>query len=253
MSEVLVQEPTQAQALSTTPAQLLSIAVANNADIEKLERLMDLQQRWEENEAKKQFNTAMSKFQTSIPEIRKTKQGHNGKYADIDDIAQAIKPVIEEVGLSYRFSQIQNESYITVTCVVTHVSGHQVEADMTAAADGSGGKNDIQAIASTVTYLRRYTLTAALGITTGLDDQDGGRPKISVDELLQYNGLVREEFASIAAIKSALASNEYSVAKEACMEVDQDAMRTLWKAPTKGGVFTTKERDQMKSNEWSAA
>jgi hypothetical protein len=243
----------QAQQIAATPADLLQIAVQSNADIDKLEKLMNLQQRWEESEAKKAFFFAMSGFQSKLEPIIKKREAHNSKYADIDDIAQAIRPLLAQAGLSYRFEQEQGEGVITVTCIVTHEAGHCEKTTMTAMYDTSGGKNAIQSIASSVTYLRRYTLTGALGITTGQDDSDGGKPEIIVDDLLRYNAVLREEIHSIASIKMALANGNYSEAKESIMEMDENTQTILWRAPSKGGIFTTEERGKIKSNEFSAA
>lgn len=65
--------------------------------------------------------------------------------------------------------------------------------------------------------------------------------------------LVRDLFQSIAAIKQALADGEWDTAAEAMSELTDAEKTRLWKAPTKGGVFTTQERAQMKSDEFSAA
>ena len=48
-----------------------------------------------------------------------------------------------------------------MTCQITHELGHSESVEMTAPPDDSGGKNTIQSIASTKTYLERYTLLAA--------------------------------------------------------------------------------------------
>lgn len=56
---------------------------------------------------------------------------------------------------------------------------------------------------------------------------------------------------SVETIKSALDREDYYTAAEAWYELDQDVMRGLWVAPTKGGPFTTKQREQMKSNEFT--
>jgi len=116
--------------------------------------------------------------------------------------------------------------------------------------DKSGGKNDIQAIASSVTYLRRYTLTGALGISTCEDDNDGGRPSFTTEDLINYLSVVRDEFPSIAVVKEALAMNDYATAKEAWAEIEEAEQRILWRAPSKGSILSTEERTQMKSNEW---
>ena len=49
-----------------------------------------------------------------------------------------------------------------MTCVVSHRLGHSEENTLTAGRDESGNKNNIQAVGSTITYLQRYTLKAAL-------------------------------------------------------------------------------------------
>jgi hypothetical protein len=237
-----------------SPNHLLQIAVQQNADMDKLDKLMTLQERYEANIARKAFASALSGFQSELSPIIKRKQAHNSKYADIDDIAQAIRPIMMKYELSFKFEEDQSVAdWISVTCTVSHASGHSESNKLSAPFDKSGGKNLIQAIASTVTYLRRYTLTGALGITTGEDDNDGGKPSVTTDELLQYNTLVRNEYASIAAIKDGIASGDFASAKEAWNELGEQTMRLLWKAPTKGGIFTTKEREAMHSPEWTNA
>ena len=62
---------------------------------------------------------------------------------------------------------------MTVVCIVTHEDGHEERTQMSGLPDQSGKKNPIQQIASTVSYLRRYTLTGALGITVSDEDDDG--------------------------------------------------------------------------------
>lgn len=236
-----------------TPAQMLMKAVENGADMAQVEKLMDLQERWEAKEAKKAFSDALARFQSELSPIIKKRKTHNGTYADIDDIAQAIRPVLEKCGLSYRFEQQQRDGVISVSCIVSHKDGFSVTTSMEAPADNSGGKNAIQGMASTVTYLRRYTLTGALGITTGNDDNDGGKPAITVEDLLEYNAVLREEIFSIYAVKQSLLENDYSTAKEAWNELDEEAQRVLWRAPSKGGILTTEERQKMHSSEWSQA
>jgi deoxycytidylate deaminase len=75
----------------------------------------------------------------------------------------------------------------------------------------------------------------------------------AVGDLLAHNALVREHTASIVEIQQGLARGDYSSAKEAWQELTEDEQRGLWRATTKGGIFTTKEREQMKSAEWGAA
>ena len=174
--------------------RLIEIAVEKGADITQLEKLMDLQERYEANQAKKDFNEAMSKFQSLLPTIEKsgivdytTNKGRTYyDYAKLEDIAKAIRPALKETGISYRFTQTQNQGWITVTCIVTHASGHSETSELTSQPDVSGGKDPLKAIASAISYLRRYTLTGSLGIVVGGEDDDGGNHEEAVDESTCY-------------------------------------------------------------------
>ena len=157
-----------------TPMQMLQIAVEQNADLEKLEKLMSLQDRWEKNEARKAFVTAMAAFKEEAPTLVKNKAAHNSKYASLDQICDAVGPALSQHGLSHRWRMEQEEKgAIRVFCVVTHKMGHSEEVFMSGMPDTSGSKNAIQAAASTVSYLERYTLLAVCGLTARDMDNDG--------------------------------------------------------------------------------
>lgn len=178
----------QVKAVDNSPMALVSAAVNSGADVDKLEKLMDLQERWEKKEAKKSFYKALAKFQSVCPDIIAKKQGHNSKYAPIGDIVAQIKQPLSESGLTYRFEQAQNEKgVIKISCIISHFDGHEERTSLSSDADKSGNKQAIQAIASTVTYLRRYTLTGALGIATADEDMDGRLPGVeTIDDSQQF-------------------------------------------------------------------
>ena len=155
-----------------SPSRLIELAISSNADVEKLEKLMVMQERWDAKQAEKAFNEAMSRFQSDCPVIKCQKQGHNYKYAPIGDIIEQVRDTLARHGLSYRFEQLQNGSEITVTCVATHACGHSVRLSISGNPDTSGSKNSVQSIGSTITYLRRYTFTGVFGIVTGDLDTD---------------------------------------------------------------------------------
>ncbi|WNN42836.1 ERF family protein [Winslowiella toletana] len=189
MGQLIEQESNNNQVISNAPMRLIEMAVSNNADIEKLERLLDLQTKWDAEQARKSYLQAMSSFQAALPTIKKLKAADFGqgkakyKYASLDDIAEQIRPYLEQFGLSYRFEQSMVSGVISVKCIASHRDGHSESCEMTASPDASGGKNNIQQSASAVTYLRRYTLTGALGIVTADEDIDGRLPQKSVNGL----------------------------------------------------------------------
>jgi hypothetical protein len=163
---------------SATPMELIDRALSSGADVETLGKLMDLQERWERSQGRKTFDTAMSRAKSSIPPIRKNRSvgyatkgaGKVGyKHEDMAEIARTIDPILAKEGLSYRFRTSQSEK-IQVTCVITHRDGHYEETSLSCGPDVTGNKNPIQAIGSTVTYLQRYTLKSALGLSASSDD-----------------------------------------------------------------------------------
>lgn len=163
---------------SPTPMQLLENAVSKGANVETLERLLALQERWEKNQARKSFDNAMAAAKADMPIIFKNREVDftsqrgrtNYQYEDLAGIAREVEPVLAKNGLSYRYRTSNNASSVTVTCVVSHRDGHSEENSLSAGFDISGNKNSIQAIGSTVTYLQRYTLKAALGLSASTDN-----------------------------------------------------------------------------------
>lgn len=143
--------------------------------------------------SRKAFDNAMADAKAKIPVIRKNRRvGFDSKragsarteymYEDMAEIARTIDPILSERGLSYRFrvASVPNEP-VRVTCVVSHRDGHFEETTLHAGRDDNGNKNSIQAIGSTVTYLQRYTLKAALGLAASEDD-DGHASEQTIDE-----------------------------------------------------------------------
>ncbi len=180
-----------AVAQSPNPAVLLQMAVQQGADLDRLERLMALQERWEANEAKKAFTDAMSRFKADPPDIFKDKQvgyetrdgGYTGyKHATLGNVCEKVVAALANVGISHKWDLDQSGGMVRVTCVLTHRLGHSESTRMEAGADNSGKKNSIQAVASTISYLERYTLLAATGLATKDQDDDAGTVDTSGDQ-----------------------------------------------------------------------
>ena len=173
------------------PSELLRVAVDKDLDIDKLQKLMDMQTEWENKESRKAFFRAMAKFQGSCPVIKKKKKGHNYQYAPIGDIQTQVKALITKCGLSYRFEQSWDQNVLTLSCIVSHLDGHSETVTMVAEPDDSGSKNSIQGRASSVTYLTRYTFVGSFGIATADEDMDGRLPEEFKEKLPFYD---KEEF-----------------------------------------------------------
>lgn len=167
-----------------TPATMLERAITSGANVEVMEKLLALQERWEANQARKSFDAALSEIRDDLPAIIKTKAANFGqgraayKYEDLSEMIDQLSPCLAMHGLSFRWrTESTAPDSVTVSCILSHRDGHNESTSLTAKHDNSGGKNSIQAIGSVVTYLQRYTLKAALGIAASVDDdaQSAGR------------------------------------------------------------------------------
>jgi hypothetical protein len=171
--------------LPPNPMDILARAVSDGASIEVLERLMVLQERWEANEARKAFEKAMAAASTEMPALVKNRAVKFGttsyKHEDLAEVVSAIAPVLGKHGLSHRFETTTEPGRITVTCIISHELGHSIRNSLSGPADISASKNAIQAIGSTITYLSRYSLKAALGLAAAHDD-DGASNAVKEPE-----------------------------------------------------------------------
>lgn len=262
MTEQALVEKTSNIVSINNPMSLIECAVKNGATVETLERLMGLQERYESNQARKAFITAMQKFQGLKPVLAKstkvkfqTKKGTTEyNFCSLPDIEVALKPVLSECELSYRFENLNKDGVFGMRCVVTHVLGHSESSEMYAPLDSSGNKNQIQGIGSTSTYLMRYTLIASFALTTADPDDDGQTVSdMPYFALIQHNQAVRDNLAAILAIKQEIANNDLYEVAMYFDHIGKEAIYALWVAQTKGGIFTTEEIKVLKSNEYAHA
>lgn len=182
-----------------------------SVDIEKLQRLMDMQERIMVRNAKSAYAAALSAMQPELPVIsrkgkievrKKDSQGdrtgavqQSTPYALWEDINEGIRPILAKHGfaLSFRVGTAQ-DGKITVTGILSHRDGHSEETTITLQHDSTGSKNAVQAVGSSVSYGKRYTAGALLNFTSRGEDDDGkaaGAPEaISEDQLADLVGLM---------------------------------------------------------------
>jgi hypothetical protein len=162
-----------------TPMDLLTIAMNQGADLDRLERLMTMQERWDEREAFKSYNLAFAAFKSEsvqiIKNIKVTDGPLKGKaYADLFAAVDAATPALSKHGLSAAWKITKDEAnWLEVTCTLRHVDGHSESVSMGGVPDTGGAKNAVQARASTMSYLERYTFLAITGLAAREQDNDG--------------------------------------------------------------------------------
>lgn len=206
MNKDIAVPKTELQSTAITPMHMLQMAVSQNADLDKLEKLMELQAKWEANEARKAFTVAMSAFKATGLIVGKDKSvafaGTAYTHASLGNVCATIGAELSKHGLSFRWHTEQAAGKIRVTCTLTHIGGHSESVSLESSPDDSGKKNQIQQIASAVSYLERYTLLAITGTATQEQDDDGG--KFSIEDIMDEGQLCDY----IAAIESAPTQKE---------------------------------------------
>lgn len=177
------------------PMAMLAVAVQKGMDLETIKELRAIQKEWEADEARKSFNNAFAAFKAEAVQIIKSRTVDAGpligkKYAELFAVVNAVTPALSRHGLSAAWKITKDDKdWIEVTCILKHALGHSESVAMGGPPDAGGAKSAIQARASTVSYLERYTLKAICGVSEQGEDTDGGGTG---------NGMPAEEFQTFA-------------------------------------------------------
>jgi len=216
--------------------------------------MLDLQERIYNKNAQIEFNRAMASMQSELPVIKK--EGEivvNGqvrsKYAKFEDILTIVRPVMKASGFAMSFKVDTADGKVKVTGTLMHKTGHTENTTMELPVDTSGSKNNVQGLGSSIQYGKRYVLCALLNIATSDDDDGvaGGGKMILVEDVIAHVEFIRNNFDSVGQIKKGLNTENFEMAAMAWCDLDEQEKRILWRAPTKGGILTTIERDMLKS------
>lgn len=185
---IVAQEQPRAVVQQSSTAQFMEMAMRMasdpSIDVDKAERIINIvrkaQREDDQKEERKAFNESFALMQAEIPTIveRGGISTDNGKtirskFANFEDIVDGVRPVLSKHGFSVSFIINQDGGQITVTTILRHKFGYDVQTPFVAQSDTSGSKNAIQAIGSTISYAKRYGLCSLLSIATRGEDKDG--------------------------------------------------------------------------------
>ena len=215
MSELMTVNDNQVAVQSSEASmamQIMTMASNPDFDVEKLEKLMDLQEREMARLALVAFNQAFAEMQSQIPTVAKSKKGGDSNYATLEDVVEITRPILNRYGISTYFdtkTDISNnrevkdkygnvnviyDGNVIVEAILLHKMGHQIKTSLIVPFDFSGNKNSntAQAMGSAVSYGKRYSLCALLNIATR-DDNDARTSNVYAHKTItgaQARGLV---------------------------------------------------------------
>lgn len=164
------------------------LALDPSVDVEKLQKLIEMQERIVRYNAKVAFDGSFSRMSPDMPEVDErgrviVKGQLRSTYAKLEDIHAAVKPLLKQFGFAIRHRTewpADRPNIIRIVGILSHEQGHSEESCFEAPMDRSEYRSDIQSMASTVSYGRRYTTLDLLNIATRGADDDGskaGRPE----------------------------------------------------------------------------
>lgn len=188
------QDAVPAAPMATTIFQVIERAAKDpSVDIDKMERLIAMQERMQAKAAELDFDNAMADAQSRMSAVRADASNPQtrSKYASYYTLDQAIRPVYTDHGFSLSFDTGDGapDGCVRVVCKVAHRGGHRERHHIDMPSDGKGAKGgDVMtkthAMGSAVTYGKRYLLGMIFNVAIGGDDDGnaaGGYRKRDVD------------------------------------------------------------------------
>lgn len=208
--EILDSMPVQVrgQSMAENPYMAMASRALDLGKVDEMSKLLDLQFKWEAEQARKAFIGAMASFKSSPIIITKDKENkqYNSMYTTLGNLVNTASEAMAPHGLTADWEIEQGDKLIKVTCVLSHEDGYSKRVTLEAAPDTSGAKNSIQQIKSTVTYLRGATFEAVTGLASqesaGVNRDDDGN---SAGKGVEY--ITEEQEATLREMLEATDSN----------------------------------------------
>jgi len=191
------------QEIQTQESNMVSMiermAMNPEVDVDKLERLMVMQEKMLDRSAEQEYTRSMVEVQKNIRAVTRDKlnpQTHS-KFVSLEAIKKVVVPVYTDEGfaLSYGEAESTKEDMVRVTCKVMHRGGHSENFFYDCPIDDKGiagktNKTPTHGKASAVTYGERYILKLIFNITIQDEDDDGN----AASQMVEY---ITEEMANI--------------------------------------------------------
>ena len=147
--------------------------VLDSGNIEVLERYIALRKSEQERQARIEFEKAFSAMHAEFPEIKKTRKGHNGMYAPLEEIQRAINPIVKKHGFAYWWTSEKTQDGILEYIVISYGGYSKMSPCYIPNIQATAAMNAVQAIGTMQSYGRRYSLIDGFGLTVVGEDNDG--------------------------------------------------------------------------------
>jgi hypothetical protein len=171
-----------------------------NVDIDKMERLIAMQERIQARDAEMAFNVAMNAAQAEMRPIAANASNPQtrSRYATFDKLDRVLRPIYTAHGFSHSFDEGESPKpdHVRVLCYLSHVAGHTRTYHRDMPADGKGAKGgDVMtkthAAGAAGSYGARYLLKGIWNVAVGEEDDDGNTaPPRAAPEIISDSDVV---------------------------------------------------------------
>jgi len=175
---------------------LVQMAMEKNLDLNRLQQIIDMQERQEAKAAKREFvkakNAAQSEMEVIVKDAKNDQK--NSRYARLEAVSRKVTPCITSHGFALSLSerpstpdQPVREGDRRFVLTLSHVAGHSEEYIGDFPIDGKGAKggnvmSETQGYVSTGSYAQRVLICRALNLTIADSDTDGELEKAKLSE-----------------------------------------------------------------------
>lgn len=218
---------------------------------------MSQQQQDDEQQLEEHMN--FHKQVASIQSRLKAPKGQENKfggyrYRSCEDIMEAVKPLLDGLVMTVNddIEQVGDRIYVKATATITDGVNSIQNTAYAREAQTRKGMDDSQITGSASSYARKYALNGLLLIDDTKDADTKDNREVNDRDKMLVAAITKHQ-DSIDAIKQGIKDDDIIAAAEAWFELSKDEMSSLWVAPSKGGPFTTKEREIMKSSAFRKA
>ena len=135
----------------------------------------------------KEITAALCKFIKQVGTIEEKDTAQYGKFADLSRVLSTVNPALAANGLAVvHTTKVLEGKNILITNLL-HTSGESITSEMLLPNNTGGGGNPMHKEGGAITYCRRYSLLAILGLNAGIPDNDGDFADPVIDKVTPIN------------------------------------------------------------------
>jgi len=135
----------------------------------------------------KEITAALCKFIKQVGTIEEKDTAQYGKFADLSTVLSTVNPALASNGLAVVHTTKVVEGKNVLITNLLHTSGESITSEMLLPNNTGGGGNPMHKEGGAITYCRRYSLLAILGLNAGIPDNDGDFANPATDKITPIN------------------------------------------------------------------